>query len=83
MLDYVIVLLEDANDFLFSVAKASHVVLLCHMEQGEITDFSDSNKIDRIPHTNAQKCVLLGTVSFQNSYAKRTVSKTTDSVSCN
>ena len=36
MLDYCINLLEDATDFLWSSAKASHVVLLCRMEQGEI-----------------------------------------------
>ena len=34
MLDYVIQLLEDAQDFSWSAAKASHAVLLCRMEQG-------------------------------------------------
>ena len=34
MLDYVINLLDDAQDFSWSSAKASHVVLLCRMEQG-------------------------------------------------
>ena len=36
MLDYVIALLEDANDFSWGAAKASHAVLLCRMEQGSI-----------------------------------------------
>ena len=36
MLDYGINLLEDATDFSWSSAKASHAVLLCHMEQGEV-----------------------------------------------
>ena len=52
MLDYVIALLEDANDFSWGAAKASHAVLLCHMEQGEVTDFSDIHKIDRIRRAN-------------------------------
>ena len=48
MLDYAIALLEDANDFSCGAAKASHAVLLCSMEQGEVSDFSDIQKIDRI-----------------------------------
>ena len=35
MLDYVIDLLDDATDFSWASAKASHAVLLCCMEQGE------------------------------------------------
>ena len=37
MLDYLIALLDDSNDFSWQAAKASHAVLLCHMEQGEVT----------------------------------------------
>ena len=48
MVEYGRALLEDAYDFLWSAAKASHAVFLCCMEWGEITDFSDMNKIDRI-----------------------------------
>ena len=33
MLDYVIDLLDDATDFSWGSAKASHAVLLCRMEQ--------------------------------------------------
>ena len=36
MLDYVIDLLDDATDFSWASAKASHAVLLCRMEQGKI-----------------------------------------------
>ena len=36
MLEYVIHLLDDATDFSLASAKASHAVLLCRMEQGEI-----------------------------------------------
>ena len=32
MLDYLIQLLEDAKDFSWDAAKASHTVLLCRME---------------------------------------------------
>ena len=53
MLDYVIALLEDANDFSWGAAQASHAVLLCRMEQGEVSDFSDIQKIDRIRLANA------------------------------
>ena len=34
MLDYLIQLLEDANDFSSDAAMASHAVLLCRMESG-------------------------------------------------
>ena len=33
MLDYVIDLLDDATDFSWASTKASHVVLLCRIEQ--------------------------------------------------
>ena len=36
MLDYIIALLEDASDFSWTAAKASHAVLLCRMKQGEV-----------------------------------------------
>ena len=46
MLDYMVALLEDAQDFSWGVAKASHAVLLCRMEPGEIRYFSESEKIE-------------------------------------
>ena len=39
ILDYLIALMDDANDFSWTSAKASNAVLLCQMEQGEVKDF--------------------------------------------
>ena len=36
MLDYLISLMDDANDFSWDAAKASHAVLLCRMERGRL-----------------------------------------------
>ena len=55
MLDYVIHLLEDAQDFSWSAAKASHTVSLCHMEQWEISIWAESDKIERIRRAHAQR----------------------------
>ena len=57
MLDYVINLLDDAADFSWDSAKASHAVLLCRMEQGEIKGWSDVEKIDRVRRAHAQRHV--------------------------
>ena len=40
MLDYVIDLLDNVNDFSWGLAKASCAVLLCLMEKFEVSDFS-------------------------------------------
>ena len=55
MLDYLIALLDDSNDF--SWQAGSHAVLLCRMEQEEVTGWSDTDKIDRIRRANAQRHV--------------------------
>ena len=55
MLDYMIALLEDASHFSWAVAKTSHAVLLCRMEQGEVSEFSQDEKLDRIWRANTQK----------------------------
>ena len=57
MLDYLIVLMEDANDFSWDAARASHAVLLCRMEQGEVKGYSEIEKLDRIRRANAQRHV--------------------------
>ena len=57
MLDYLIALLDDSNDFSWQAAKASHAVLLCRMEQGEVASWSDTEKIDRIRRANVQRHV--------------------------
>ena len=55
MLDYLIPLLDDANDISRQSAKASHSVLLCQMEQGEISSWSETDRIDRVRHASAQR----------------------------
>ena len=55
MLDYLVALFDDANDFSWDAAKASHAVLLCRMEQGEIGNYNEVEKIDRIRRANAQR----------------------------
>ena len=55
MLDYLVSLLDDAQDFSWGTAKASQAVLLCRMEQGEIGDYSCTDQIDRIRRANAKK----------------------------
>ena len=44
MLDYPLALFDDANDFSWEAAKASHAVLLCWMEQGKIKDYAQVEK---------------------------------------
>ena len=57
MLEYLISIMDDANDFSWTSAKASHAVLLCRMEQGEVKDYLDTLAIDQIRRANAQKHV--------------------------
>ena len=58
MLDYLIALLDDSNDFSWQAAKASYAVRLCRMEQGEVTGWSNTEKIDWIRRANAQRHVV-------------------------
>ena len=55
MIDYLISLLDDSQDFSWSASKASHAVLLCRMEQGEIEDYSKIDQIDRVRRAHAQR----------------------------
>ena len=55
MLHCLISLLDDANDFSWNSAKASHAVLLCRIEQGEIKDYTQTEQTDRVRHTHAQR----------------------------
>ena len=48
-------LFDDANDFSWDAAKASHAVLLCRMEQGEVKRYTEVDKIDRIRRAYAQR----------------------------
>ena len=54
MLDYLREIMEDANNFSWQSAKASHAVLLCKMEEGKV-DWSETTKIDRIRRAHAQR----------------------------
>ena len=49
--------MEDANDFSWDAARARHAVLLCRMEQGEVKNYCDTDKLDRIRRANAQRHV--------------------------
>ena len=66
MLDYLVSLLDDAQDFSWEAAKASHVILLCKMEQGEIENYSQIDKIDRIRRANAQRHIHPHSQSHKN-----------------
>ena len=55
--------MDDANDFLWIWGKASHAVLLCQMEQGEVKSYSDTLAIDRNSGANAQKHVTVSQTS--------------------
>ena len=72
MLDYLVSLLDDAQDFSWEAAKASNAVLLCRMEQGKIENYSEVNKIDRIRLANAQRHIhpSNNSQSNKNSYQK-------------
>ena len=76
MLDFVINLLDDANDFSWSSAKASHTVMLCRIEQGEVTGWSDVKKIDRIRRAHAQRHISQqGTQNAKNQDKSQNISK--------
>ena len=70
MLDYLISLLDDSNDFSWNSAKACHAVLLCLMEQGEIKDYKQTDLIDRIRRAHAQRHVP-STQNFSKNVSKR------------
>ena len=57
MLDYMISLLDNAKDFSWQAAKASHAVLLCQMDHWKISDWTQVDKIDRVRRANARKHV--------------------------
>ena len=80
MLDYLIALLDDSNDFLWAAAKASHAVLLCRMEQGEITDYTQTDLVDRVRRAHAQRHVAHTSANSTQNFRK---SKTTKSMPCN
>ena len=83
MLDYLISTMDDANDFSWTFAKASHAVVLCCMEQGEVKDYSDTLAIDRIRRANAHKHVPnIQNVGLGHVASSKKFSKTTKSMPC-
>ena len=72
MLDYMISLFDDANDFSWDAAKAS--------QQGEVKDYSQTEKIDRIRHANAQRHNV---TTFGNQNPKKSNPKHMKSMPCN
>ena len=54
MLAYLGDIMEDATDFGWANAKASHAVMLCEMERGSLSWF-DSERIDRLRRAHAQR----------------------------
>ena len=84
ILDYIIVLFVDASGFLWAVAKASHAVLLFCMEQDEVSDLSQVEKIDPIRQANAQKHNHGGqNASGTSNPVKKSTAKNTKSMPCN
>ena len=75
MLNYLIDLLDDAQDFSWTVAKDSHAVLLCRMEEGEVSGYDQVDRIDRIRRANAQKHVVGSTqlLAGSNNAKKNTI----------
>ena len=82
MLDYLIALFDDANDFSWDAAKASHAILLCRMEQGEIKNYAQVEKIDRVRRANAQRHISSVSSTSQMTGSKKYTSKSTKSMPC-
>ena len=71
--------------FHWQAAKASHSVLLCRVEQGEIASWSEKEKIDRIGRANAQTHVsgsLTNTGAQKFKRQSQTYQKGTKSMPC-
>ena len=79
MLDYLVSLLDDAQDFSWEAEKSSHAVLLCRMEQGEIANYSQVDKIDRIQRANAQRHIH---PSSHSQFHKKNSQKSQKSMPC-
>ena len=62
--------MEDAHDFSWDAVRASHAVLLCRMEQGEVKGYTETDKLDRIRQANAQRHVVTSPSEAHNSQKK-------------
>ena len=85
MLDYLIGLLDDSNDFSWDAAKACHAVLLCRMEHGEVKSYCETDKLDRIRRANAQRHIQPATTANAYTGATQTFKggKTGKTATCN
>ena len=71
MLDYLGNLMEDASDFSWEAAKASHAIALTNMEADRLK-WTDTDKLDRIRRAHAQRHVNVGqTANSKGSYLKK------------
>ena len=70
MLDYLGNLMEDASDFSWESAKASHAIVLTNMEADRL-HWTDTDKLDQIRRAHAQRHVGVG----QNSAACSSMTK--------
>ena len=55
MSDYLISLLDNPNNFTCDVAKGSHTILLCWVEQGEVRDYTQAEIIIHLRRANVQR----------------------------
>ena len=76
MLDYLGYLMEDAFDFSWESAKASHVVVLTNMEEDRL-HWSDSEKLDRIRRAHAQRHITPGQSTASKGSANKKIKNST------
>ena len=81
MISYLADLMEDATDFLWQGAKASHAVLLCEVERGTL-QWEDGDRIDRIRRARAQKHISTSKSSWAKSERKPWFCKSFQSNTC-
>ena len=70
MLDYLGILMEDASDFSWESAKASHAMVLTNMEADRL-QWSDTEKLDRIRRAHAQRHITPGQSTAPKSLTKK------------
>ena len=71
MLDYLGNLMENASDFSWESAKASHAVVLTNMEADRL-QWSDTEKLDRIRRAHAQRHITQGqSTAYKSSVTKK------------
>ena len=70
MLDYLIALMEEANNFSWDAARASHAVLLHRLKQRDIKTYTETEKLERIRRANTQTHVITSPSEAQNFHKK-------------